>query len=415
MEITKDDLKSIIRDAVGPVVAERMKELEDRWKAEDGARTKSLAEQFAAVAKAGTPAAQRRATEGHDPHNGKALNFARAVKALAVARMDGLPYSAAPDVAKRWGDERVAEALLGAHKKALAESVFADGGALVPEEFSSEFIELLRAAAVVESMGLRPVPMKGSLTMGRQNSAGSASYLGENQNITKSQPTVAQLTLSAKKLAGLVPISNDLLRNPAAGAEAFVRDDLVAVMNLAKDLYLLRGTGTQYSPKGVRYWANASNINAISAATLAGKIADLVQAIRLVEQANVPEARRGWVLHPRTKWALASTTDSNGNFVFLQEMMRGMLFGFPFRSTTQVPINLGGGTESEIYFGEWSQGLLGEDTNLNVEVFPNGAYHDGSSVVSGISADQTVIRAIARHDFVVRHDTAFAVITGVTY
>jgi HK97 family phage major capsid protein len=40
----------------------------------------------------------------------------------------------------------------------------------------------------------------------------TAGYVGENANITKTQPTTGQITLTFKKLAALVPISNDLLR-----------------------------------------------------------------------------------------------------------------------------------------------------------------------------------------------------------
>jgi hypothetical protein len=51
---------------------------------------------------------------------------------------------------------------------------------------------------------------------------------------------------------------------------------------------------------------------------------------------------------------------------------------------------------------------------VQVDVFPGGAYQDGSVVVSGISNDETPIRIIKEMDFNMRYQEAAAVHTGVT-
>jgi HK97 family phage major capsid protein len=139
--------------------------------------------------------------------------------------------------------------------------------------------------------------------------------------------------------------------------------------------------------------------------------------VRLLEEANVPMTRAGWIMTPRSKWHLMTLLDSTGNKVFWDEMMLGTLFTFPYRTTTQIPNNLGAaGNQSEIYLAEFPSLIIGENTQLLIDVFPGGAYHDGSSVVSGISSDQTVIRTIARHDFGARYrGKEIAVITAVDW
>lgn len=96
-------------------------------------------------------------------------------------------------------------------------------------------------------------------------------------------------------------------------------------------------------------------------------------------------------------------------------MQTGLLRGVPFRATTAVPINLGGGTASEVYLADFSEVLIGETGSIAIDVSTEAAYHDGSAVVSAFSKDQTVIRLIMANDLAVRHLEAVAVLDGVTW
>jgi HK97 family phage major capsid protein len=375
---------------------------------------------------------------GYDVHEGKGLDFVRFVKAHAVARTRGTDPAR---VAEAWGYKRVAEVIEAGLRGgmshdaftpeqravAMTESVMADGGAIVPDEFSSEFIELLRPATVVRASGARVVPMNsGTLSMGRQNSAGTASYQGETENIAPSKLGVGQLAASAKKLTALTPISNDLIRDNAISAEALVRDDLIAVMARKEDITFIRALGTQYQPKGILYWtADTNKFDATqdgAVATVAEVTADLARLLQLVDESDVnvdlasAAGTVGWIMTPRSKWFLFGMVNEHGVPVFRDELRMGKLWNHPVRTTTQIPNTLGSGSdESEVYFGIFDQAIIAENTNLIVDAFPGGAYHDGTSVVSGISADQTVIRTIARHDFLVRHNNCFAVLEAVRW
>jgi len=168
-------------------------------------------------------------------------------------------------------------------------------------EYSREIIELLRAKAVVRSLGAMSIPMNsGSLTMPKQTGSGTAYYIGENQDITPSQQTFGQIQMSAKKLAALTPISNDLIRDASPNADMLVREDLLAVMALREDLAFIRDDGTENKPKGMRYWADSNNVlprtQDSGANTLATVTADLAKAVSLIEEANVPMTRMDWIM-----------------------------------------------------------------------------------------------------------------------
>ncbi len=378
------------------------------------AAVKAALEPLAQVAQRRTPAAgdpnpdvQVR-TVAPDTKPEKGIRLARAIRALAASRGD--LRAAAYHAEHRFHDPVVA--------KALAEGSGASGGFLVPQEFSREIIEMLMSQAVVRRSGATVLPMNSNvLNIPRLASGAQATYIGENTNIVKTEPTFEQIQLSAKKLAALVPISNDLIRDSSPAADAVVRNDLVNALALREDLAFLRDDGTSNKPKGILNWVNASNkFNANATINTANVIADLGKARRLVIASNARMVRPCWYISARTEGFLMTLTDANSNFVFRSEMIQGKLLGYPYFVSTQIPENLGAGTnESEVYFGDAVDAVIGENEQLIVDVSTEAAYHDGTNVVAAFSLDQTVIRAIARHDFALRHDKSYSVIQAVKW
>ena len=308
------------------------------------------------------------------------------------------------------------------------------GGFLVPTQFSSDVIELLRASGTVRSLGPTSMPMAtGTVKVPNISAGATAAYIGENSNVTKSQLETGQITLSFKKLAALVPISNDLIRYSSPSADTIVRDDCVRSLAAREDLAFLRGTGLSGTPKGLKYWiASANKFDANATASLANLTNDLGHAIRNVMDADINlvigqagtgavTVRPGWVFAPRTWQYLFTIQTGLGTHAFKDEMLRGTLLGWPFRVTTQIPITASsntvdtGGTYSEIYFGAFAHAVIGEAQGLIVDASQEAAYYDGTNVVAAYSQDQTVIRVIAEHDFALRHDRAFSLIESSVY
>jgi HK97 family phage major capsid protein len=108
--------------------------------------------------------------------------------------------------------------------------------------------------------------------------------------------------------------------------------------------------------------------------------------------------------------------DTNGNFAWREEMLAGKLWRYPYASTTLIPDNLAG-TQSEVYLCDWVDVVIGESTNLLIDVSTEAAYYDSTeaAVVSAFSRDQTVIRAIIEHDINTRHPDSLVVITAVPW
>ncbi|MFO6447857.1 phage major capsid protein [Erythrobacter sp. NE805] len=342
----------------------------------------------------------------------KGLRFGAAMRAVAAAGGD---RQRAVAIAESWGHSG-----LFAQQSGLTGPA---GGFLIPEDVSGELIELLRPASVVLSLGpvILPLP-NGNLTMNRINVGTTASYVGELQNIVATGVQFGQTKLSAKKLAALVPISNDLLASASTQADAVVRDDLVMSMATRMDLAFIRGSGTQFSPLGMRNiltgtsFATSNVIAANGTVNLANVTNDLGKLELALLNANIAMTRPGWIMSPRTMMFLWNLRDGNGNYAF-PEMQNGQLRNKPYRVTTQIPENLGGGTnESELYLADFANVLVGEQSGVELAISTEAAYVDASgNQQAAFSRDETVVRAIAKHDFGLRHLATLAILTGVTW
>lgn len=292
------------------------------------------------------------------------------------------------------------------------------GGFIVPPGYVAELIELLRPTSVVRRMGAMTMPMpNGALTMPKLAGGATANYGAEGADITKSEQTFGQLSLSKKKLTALVPISNDLIRFSSPSGSMIVRDDTINALAQREDAAFIRDDGTGDVPKGLRYWAPAGThvIAANATVNLANVDTDISKLQLALANANVRMIRPGYLMAPRTELYLMNLRDGNGNKAFL-EMENGRFKGRPYATTTQIPINLGVGTdESEIYLVDFADAVIAEATGLILDVSAEAAYIESATLVSAFSRDQTVVRAITEHDFGMRHDESVAVLTGVTW
>lgn len=327
------------------------------------------------------------------------------------------------------GDPERAVAFAKAHweddeqlQKALSSSTGADGGFLVIDEVSSDLIELLRAPSVVRRMMPMTVPLdSGTLRMPKHTTGSSGGWIGENANATATQPAFGQVVLTAKKYASLVPVSNDLVRRASQQMVPVVRDDLVADIATATDLAYIRGDGASSEPKGLLFQALAANkLDANATVNLANVTTDLGIVLQTLMDNDVRMIRVGWIMEPRTWRYLITVRDGNGNYAFKPEMDSGTLFGFPFAVTSQIPRNLdasglGNSNETELYLADFADVVLGQATQMMVDVSNVAAYHDGSNVQAAFSLDQTVVRAIFESDLAVRHGESVVVLEEVAW
>jgi len=344
----------------------------------------------------------------------RGIGVARMLRAVAATKGD--PERACHWLKKAYGDDDLTNSVI----KALGASNFTAGGFIVPEDMRTDIIELLRPRTVVRAAGAPVVPMpRGTLTLPKQTGDITATYVGENKDISSTQPTGGQIQLSAKKLAALVPISNDLLDFSAGNsADTFVRNSLVRRIAVREDQAFLRDDGTNGTPKGIRYWAASANVTASNGTTTAQIEQDFTDLVQALEGSDVDMTNPVWFMAPRSKNNLLAKRDSAGGNLLYPELRTNnpTILGFPVFTTNSIPTNLGAGSnETELYLVNMSDTLIAEAGDMEIAVDTSASYLEGSTLVSSFTRDQTVIRAIIRHDFALVHAEAAAVKTGITW
>lgn len=311
--------------------------------------------------------------------------FTRAIRAIALKDWSGAHF-----------EKQVFE------KAAMAEGADVLGGFLVPEEHSTEVIELITAKTVVRAAGATVMPMaRDILTIPRQTGATSAYWIGENSAPTESNPEFGQMSLQAKKLAALVKISNDLISDATPSAEAIVRADIAKQVSLKEDQAFLAGLGSSFEPLGMR---NHPDIIEIDLNGTVPDFDDFYDSIYQLENANTSLQR--YLMHPRTKNTLRKIKDGNGQYLYNLGSGRDVgtpdnILGYPVSLTTAISISTDGGRSNCTYVigGDFSEAIIGQRAGL--------ALAASQEAGTAFENDQTWIRAIMREDFQLRTPTAF--------
>jgi HK97 family phage major capsid protein len=293
--------------------------------------------------------------------------------------------------------------------------VTGEGGALIPQDFMADLIELLRANTAVRGASPMEVGMPmGNLTIPRLAGGATAAYQNELDDIAVSQERFDDVNFVARKLTAMVPVSNDLIRRAPIGIEEVVRDDLVQTIARREDLAFLRGDGTDKGPVGMRHLALPANIVTIAAMPATPAAGDALTAILNASSTALLALQNGmsrmirptWIMAPTIARFIATARDQVGGFYFKDEIEAGKFEGYPIRLTQQIPTNLSVATYtkgSEIYFVDMADFVIADTYNVVVDASDVASYNDGTGMVSSFQRDQSLFRVIAEHDCNMRH------------
>ena len=318
------------------------------------------------------------------------------------------------------GYGEVAKEFAGAQERALNSSSASAGGVLVPEDMSSEIIDILRPSTTFLRGGPRRISLaSGSYKLPAAASGATANWRGEGQVIETSQPTFKDINLTAKFLDAMVPLTNQLIRWSLADVRQWVERDMSLEMGTKLDYAAYFGSGTAHTPLGITKIPGVSRRAAVGGTTPSvEQIETAARSAELdMEGKNLPMMSAAWVMAPRTRTYLADLRDGNGNRYFPElQGANPMWRGRPVLSTTQVGIVGGVSTdETEILLVNFDDILYGEGAGISFGVSTEATYVKNGVTVSAFQNDLTLIKASLEADVDMRYLEAVSVITGVRW
>lgn len=323
------------------------------------------------------------------------FSLARAARALARRNFDDAPY-----------EQEVFSAM---REKAMSQGSDAGGGYIVPEEAVTTVIEKLKAEVVAFDLGARDLSASSvPLTIPKLATSATGYWVNENSTITSSDLGFEQINMTPKTVAGRVILSNLLLETSTPTADSIIEADLAQQLGLAMDLGILNGSagGGVGEPTGIMQTTGVSTTTTAAQVGTPPSVAEMMGFISDLDNANALRGRLGWAIHPLALNEIRQmTVDYSGASVPLVPISPAggfptTLFGYPFRTTTQLTSPTATDFAGSIIFGNWDDLLVARWGGLRLLA------SDTSD--DAFSKDQTHIRATMRCDVAVRHPESFS-------
>lgn len=288
------------------------------------------------------------------------------------------------------------------------------GGTMVATNLlAGSFIEVLRNKARVMQLGATILSgLVGNVDIPRQTGQASTYWTTEGTNTTESEPTFDKVSLALKTIGTYSQVTRSMLMQATPDVDMILRADLMAVMALGIDLAALSGSGSSGAPLGI---ANQSGIGSVVGGTNGAQITidNIIDLETQVTAANAPEDTLAYLANAKTIGWLKKAKSTTNQYLWTNSPggqrsgTPGEINGYPVARSNQARSTLTKGSSSgicsEVFFGAWSELLIGEWGVL--EIVPNP--YDAAVYKNG----GVLLRALQSIDIGVRHAASFAVMS----
>lgn len=328
--------------------------------------------------------------------------------AIALARSKGNVMQAA-EIAKDWGDTPEVETVLRAAVSAGTTTGETWAKPLVEyQTMASEFVDLLRPQTIIGRIAnLRRVPF--NINIPRQTAGSSAQWVGEGKPKPVSELAFDNIKLGFAKLAGIVVLTDELVRFSNPSAEALVRQDLIntIVQTMDKDFV------DPAKAAGAGGISPASITNGVTPIVASGQTADDVRAdVKVLFSkfltANMSLSGSVWIMTETQALGLALLLNPLGQPEFpglsINGNSGGTFFGLPVVLSENIPANAGTGSPvtgagSRIILAKASEILLADDGQVMLDASREASLEMNSTPSSPATAS-TVLVSLWQHNMV---------------
>lgn len=282
------------------------------------------------------------------------------------------------------------------------------GGNLVATELlSGSFIDMLRNAMVLDSMGVVTLTgLVGDIAIPKQTGAATAYWVAEDGSPTASGQTVGQVAMSPKTVGAYTDISRKLLLQSSIDVEGMVQSDLARVLGLAIQQAAINGSGTSNQPKGILggHVVNPTILGGTNGAAPTWE--HIVGLETAVSVANADVGTLAYLTNAKVRGKLKTTSKVSGQNGFIWENGDTPLNGYRAAVTNAVPSNITKGSAtncSAAIFGNWADLVIGMWGSLDLTV---------DTITLGTSGAVRVI-ALQDVDIAVRNAESFATFADI--
>jgi HK97 family phage major capsid protein/HK97 family phage prohead protease len=320
----------------------------------------------------------------------RSYSFVKAIRAMAYPNDRGAYEDAAFErevsaaVEQRTGktaqgflvpDEVLRRDLTVATASAAGDLVFTDAR-------PGSFIELLRNRLALNTLGVTMLTgLNGPVAIPRQTGAPTAYWVAEKGAPSESNPTVDQVNLTPKTLGAYTEFSRRLVLQSSIDVEQMVRNELATVIALEIDRAALYGLGNTNQPLGLKL---VTGINTKDFSNDSPSYAELVEMETLVNADNADIGAMSYITNS-TRYGAFKTTEKAANTAQFVLEPGGTVNGYNVVRSNQV-------AAGDVFFGVWSQMLMGMWGALDLQVNPYALDTSGGVRVTALQDVDVAVR-----------------------
>jgi len=261
-------------------------------------------------------------------------------------------------------------------ERKAVDSTSSSFGYTVPTELASFILTAKDKIAKIRKLAF-VFSMSGNFQLPTEGTGVTAYWVGENDLITESNPTIGKKDLVDYYLAARVLIPRKLINTSAYNIVNFIGELCARKLRDTEETAFVAGDGNS-KPTGLRL----ASISSIPQASTALTYDDIVNLFYLLPE----QYRDGAVFITSAKGmkALRTIVDKNGVPIF--DLRDQKVFGRPVVESADIPENLGSGADTtEIYFGDMWYYWIKDGENMFV---------DTDKVLSKLQIELVVAQAV---------------------
>ena len=323
---------------------------------------------------------------GHEPDLSR-YSAARAIRGALMGRLDGLEGEMHAELSRGRETRGVmipTSVLLGEARAGQTVTPDTAGGYTVQTNVAP-LADRFRPALRVEAMGATVMRnLSGFMDLPNLAGSGTATWVGENGNATRSEATFAKVSMSPNTVTGEYRLSRRLILQSNEAVEDLMRRDLGLILAQALDAAAINGDGV-LEPMGILQNAGVDDVTA--ATLLTDTAADLIAALEM-DDVNGSAA---FLTNPTVLNTARKLKDGEGRGISLAETFHNQRL----EVTTQVPNNGGSPVKQNLIYGLWSELVVGYWSAVDVLVNPyhaDVASNGGALIHAFLDADVAVRR-----------------------
>lgn len=314
-------------------------------------------------------------------------------------------------------------------KTAVAAGTMTDSTWAAPlvqyQNLANEFVEFTRPMTILGRIpGLRRVPFK--IKIPRQTGAASVGWVGEGKVKKVSALAFDSVTLDFAKIAGIVVLTDELVRHSSPSAEMLVRDDLAKGITQFLDVQFIDPTkaADDVSPASITSGATPVVATGTNSAAVRADFKSLVQKFL---DADLTLSDGVWIMSQSTALALSLMQTDLGNAEFPGITMQGGTFqGLPVITSESVPATGGSPTDGGlIILAKAGDILLADDGGVSIDASreatlqmddsPDSPATASTNLISMFQHNMMAIRAEREVNYKLRRSASVQYISSVLY